>query len=228
MASIFIWSCNNYGIKRDMIATNPAANIEKYPATPRRRYVPPLPDVMKVLAVGDQEQRAYLAVIVNTMARVREINRLKWKDIHKDYLILRTRKAKNSDLVERKIPLNKTLLSTLDNIPRDGEYVFPNPRTGKPYDYRKKMMRGLCKRAGVKPFTFHALRHLGATRLDNKKVPLTIIQGLLGHQRGPPQPTSICVVYSSKRLSRPRACWGGLVGGEKPFWGRSYGSPSAS
>ena len=38
----------------------------------------------------------------------REINRLRWDDVHDDYVILRTRKAKNSDLTERKIPLTKT------------------------------------------------------------------------------------------------------------------------
>ena len=81
------------------------------------------------------------------------------------------------------IPLNHNLKETLLQIDRIGEYVFINPRTNKPYDYRKKLLKGLCKRAKVKKFGFHALRHLGASRLAQAGVGLTDIQAILGHQR---------------------------------------------
>ena len=40
-----------------------------------------------------------------------------------------------------------------------------------------------CKKAKVRVFTFHALRHYGASRLANSGVPIPDIQALLGHQR---------------------------------------------
>ncbi len=44
-------------------------------------------------------------------------------------------------------------------------------------------MRGLCKRAGVKPyFGFHTLRHLMASLMaDNPKTSTKTIQKVLGH-----------------------------------------------
>ena len=86
-------------------------------------------------------------------------------------------------MVERIIPLYKQLKEVIARIPKNGEYVFTNPKTGTKYDYRKGMLKGLCKRAKVKYFTFHALRHYGASKLAQEGVPLPDIQALLGHQR---------------------------------------------
>jgi len=43
-------------------------------------------------------------------------------------------------------------------------------------------MRSLCKQAGVTYFRFHALRHLGATLMENNNVPIGSIQRILGHE----------------------------------------------
>ena len=43
-------------------------------------------------------------------------------------------------------------------------------------------MKTLCKKAGVKYFRYHALRHLGASVLDRANVNISSIQRLLGHE----------------------------------------------
>jgi integrase len=43
-------------------------------------------------------------------------------------------------------------------------------------------MKTLCKKAGVKYFHYHALRHLGASVLDRANVNISSIQRLLGHE----------------------------------------------
>jgi integrase len=65
-------------------------------------------------------------------------------------------------------------------------YVWINdkkgPNYGKPYKYRHSFLKGLCKRAKVRKFGFHALRRLVASILhDSGKVSLKKIQLLLGH-----------------------------------------------
>lgn len=128
--------------------------------------------------------RLYLLVLIHTVGRIGEINKLKWADIKEDYLVLRSRKARNSDLKERVIPLNKVLKEVFDHIPKKGEYVFVNDKNeGKRYVYRDKFLENLCVKAEVKRFTFHCLRHFGASLLAEKGEPLTNIQHLLGHER---------------------------------------------
>jgi integrase len=63
---------------------------------------------------------------------------------------------------------------------------YVSSKTGEatqgPYQDRKKFMRTLCKRAGVKYFRFHALRHAGASLMDSLNIPIGAIQRVLGHE----------------------------------------------
>ncbi len=43
-------------------------------------------------------------------------------------------------------------------------------------------MKTLCEKAGVKYFRLHALRHSGASVMDNNSVPIGSIQRILGHE----------------------------------------------
>jgi integrase len=43
-------------------------------------------------------------------------------------------------------------------------------------------MWNLCEKAEVKYFRFHALRHAGASIMDNNNVPIGAIQKILGHE----------------------------------------------
>lgn len=173
----------NHGINRGWIKNNPTKGIQRYPNTPKKRYIPPIEDIKLVLEVADCEQQRYLLVLIHTAARMREINRLKWEDIHEGYLSLYTRKAKCSDLKETKVPINKDLERILKRIEKTSEYVFINQRTGKPYDHRDKFLGTLCNLAGVPRFTFHCLRHFTASLLNHEGAPITDIQAILGHER---------------------------------------------
>jgi len=173
----------NHGIKNKWFDANPCQGIQPFGVEKKRKYVPPIEDIQKVLAAADEEERKYLLTILYTMARVREINRLKWEDVHENYLILRTRKAKNSDVIERTVPFTPTLQAIFKGLEHKGEYVFINPRSRTRYDNRIKLIRSLCEKAEVKTFTFHNLRHWGASKLAKERVPIPDIQALLGHTR---------------------------------------------
>lgn len=171
-----------HGEERDM-CNNPAEKIKFYPVSKKKKYIPPTSDVNKVLEVATPRQKNYLQAIITSLARVNEINNLKWTDNFDDYIILRTRKSKNSDITERKIPKNETLKKVIEESPKLGEYIFCYKTTGKKYRYRSKLMHMLCRKAEVKEFTYHNLRHYGASKLAEAGVSITDIQYLLGHQR---------------------------------------------
>jgi integrase len=173
----------SHGVDREMLDKNPAERIKFFPVDKKQKYVPPKEDIEKVLSVATPRQANYLLAIIHSLARVNEINKLKREDVFADYIILWTRKSKDGSRVGRKIPKNETLKASIDAMPEVGEYVYCYKKTGKPYHYRSKMMHALCKKAKVKEFTYHALRHYGASRLAEAGVSLTDIQYLLGHQR---------------------------------------------
>jgi integrase len=60
-------------------------------------------------------------------------------------------------------------------------YVFSGA-DGERYTKRQKIMPALCRRAGVVPFGFHAIRHLSASILAKAGLPLPTIQAILRHK----------------------------------------------
>ena len=61
------------------------------------------------------------------------------------------------------------------------DWVFPDPESGQACTVAHFMKR-LCQRAGVKPFGFHAIRHLSASILAQVNVPIVTIQSILRHK----------------------------------------------
>jgi site-specific recombinase XerD len=60
--------------------------------------------------------------------------------------------------------------------------VFYNPKTEKPYDNVVKSFNRALKRAGIKDFVFHDLRHTFASQLVMAGVDLATVRELLGHK----------------------------------------------
>jgi integrase len=78
--------------------------------------------------------------------------------------------------------LEKVLRALWKNRQQD-EWVFLSPKTGTRYVWRFKLMRSICKRAGVPQYGFHTIRHFVASCLyDKKRVSLPVISKLLRHK----------------------------------------------
>ncbi len=189
----YLKSVFNFG-KKHGLKTNPVEGIDFYPVDKRIRYIPTPSDLRLILlhARADKWLQSrypdvadYLETIRDTLGRMSEINRLKWTDVNLEqkYLVLYTRKI-DGGLSPRKIPLTKRLyeILSLRYAERSKPWVFWNPRTGKPYVDRKGIMKRLCGKADVPYFRFHALRHAGASLMDNSNVPMGSIQRILGHK----------------------------------------------
>ncbi len=192
----YIRALFNFGVSREWIPENPTCGIPFFPIEKKVKYVPSKEDVLRVMAEADPEVQDYLWTIKETMGRMGEINRLKWDDVDLESrsVILYTRKKRGGHLTPRVIPMTQKLFEVLSR--RHGKrdqskpWVFWQRYWDQkqkrwvegPYQDRKKIMKTLCKRAKVRYFRFHALRHLGASILDRENVNLGSIQRILGHE----------------------------------------------
>lgn len=130
------------------------------------------------------------------MGRMSEINHLIWEDVNIDerYIVLYTRKKKGGHLTPRKIPMPDKLYQILSRRYLKCDIVKPwvfwhkhwdrknNLWVEGPYTDRKRIMTTLCKKVGVRYFRFHALRHFGASLLEQGNTPIGAIQRILGHE----------------------------------------------
>jgi integrase len=185
-----------FGIRKGFIKADPTAGLGFFPVEKKIKYVPPSGDLDKVIAVADQNTQDYLWVIRETMARVGEINRLKWDDVNLEagYVVLYTRKKAGGNLTPRKIPMTGKLREVLFRRFQDRDAkkpwvfwrVYVDRKTGnkmaRPFEYRGEILGSLCEKAQVRYFTFHAIRHAGASIMDRNNAPIGAIQKILGHE----------------------------------------------
>ncbi len=126
--------------------------------------------------------------LIHTLARVDEILRLAWADVNFETqtVTLWTRKRKDGAYEPDPMPMNADLKEILYKRWKDREqeqYVFFNKLTGDRYYHRPKLMAALCKRAGIEPLGFHALRHFMASYLsDKEKASTQAVSKLLRHK----------------------------------------------
>jgi integrase len=185
----------NKGIKTFGIQNNPFADTEKFAHDRKPQYTPPAEDVLALIMAATRKERVFLDCYLQTGARRSEIFRLLWSDVNFDRQTIRlgSRKTRDGSMVWRTLTMSQELKASLkwwweNRTFRRSPFVFVDdqkgPHYGKPYKERRRFMRGLCKRAGIQEFGFHALRRFVASMLDDSgKVGLKSIQKVLGHAK---------------------------------------------
>ncbi len=172
---------------------------ERFKEEKQQRYVPPEEDFRKVLSLCQGQDRVMLLAFFHLGARRNELFRLKWSgvDFTREQVYLQTRK-RDGGLEGDWIPMTEQLCEELEAwkkerdamVGMDTEHVFIclsdtafcDDYYGQPFLKRQHFMKKLCAAAGIKPFGFHSIRHLFASRLWRKGVSLGHIQQLLRHQ----------------------------------------------
>ncbi len=131
----------------------------------------------------DSHLKAIVITALNTGMRKGEVLSLEWEkhiDLKHGFILLD--KTKNGD--RREIPINETLRSVFHGLTRriDIPYVFHDHDAGKPYKDIKRSFKTALRRAGIRDFKFHDLRHTFASHLVMAGIDLTTVKELLGHK----------------------------------------------
>ncbi len=188
----------NLAIRNKVLSDNPVVGIKHLPVSKAAKVIPPRSAIDKILELADPSTRAYLTVICFTAARVGEINCLTWDDVDFGNRRLRlwTRKKKGGDRRSRTVVMTKRVLDAVEyqhafsrcmGTPwvftnRVLQAAYPDNPDRWRYTYRNRFLKTLCRKAGVKEFSFHALRHYAASAMAEAGVPTIAIQNVLGHE----------------------------------------------
>ena len=198
LAAAWKWARSN--IDGWPMGVNPFRIVPKFPRSAVVRYVPPEEDFWRVLgATTDRQDYVMLMTFLHTAGRRSEIFGLKISDLNfqESKLRLWTGKRKGGRECDW-LPMTEELRSLLLDWTEQRlgmstpskEHVFvvlaEGPHVsewyGRPFRKRQKLMAQLCRRGGVKPFGFHAIRHLTASMLYKSGHPVSLIQMILRHK----------------------------------------------
>jgi len=171
----------------EMPYENPFQRTTKQGEVRHERRIPSLAEFWKVYerAAEPQDKRMLLCYLYSG-ARRAELFQLRWQDVDfiNGRILLHWKKNRLGTLKSAWLSMTDEAVEALRDQHREtgkGKWVFVEPGTGKPYQYRLQWLRRLCKRAGVERFGFHGIRHLCASILAGKGVPLVDIQHHLRH-----------------------------------------------
>lgn len=171
----------NKAVQWNYLRENPFRNVLKFKEPAGRvRYLTE-EEIDKLLNCCADYLKPIVVTALNTGMRKGEILRLKWEDIDLKNRVITIRTSKNNEA--RIIPMNDILHRELISIGAEigPQYVFTHT-DGRPYHDIRGGFKATLKRAGIKDFRFHDLRHTFASHLAMKGVDIRTIQELLGQK----------------------------------------------
>lgn len=179
----------HWATKRNYLFLNPSAPVERFRLP--KRVIPKFmtsDELRKFFAVCSASQRRLFMTVLLTGMRKGEAEYLVWDDISFELAVIFIREKKDLQWQpktdERLIPISPIvhdiLLEQLDHR-TSARFVFAN-EAGNRETHMLEKLKAVCKRAGIRAATVHALRHSFGAHLRMAGVSLADIADLLGHK----------------------------------------------
>lgn len=133
-------------------------------------------EYLKALSVCNKREADVIRFIGNTGLRASEVCNLAWDCVNFDMTAITiTGKGRK----RRTIPLNQTCRQILSKYTRQPDTSIEFLKSNRQRLWC--LCQKVSKKAGLKPFGPHALRHYFATELVKRGVPISYVSRLLGH-----------------------------------------------
>lgn len=202
----------NWGIRSLGLDAPCPWRVERYKEEQHAKHVPTPEEFWRVYAAASPGVQALLMTALHTGARRGELFRMRWEDVDLTNRRIRlwTRKRKGgleSDIIPMTDELHEVLTRHRLVTGLLGS-VFVSGR-GRAWEYGNDVVVKLCDRAGVRRFSYHAIRHLTASMLDGAGVALSVIQAILRHK------SAVTTSHYLASLRGVRASLDGVFGGPK-------------
>ena len=173
------------GIENGKVKENPARLIKhRQVNNTRTRWLAPEGEVRLRAAIeaGCPEHMPELELALNTGLRLSELYGLTWENVNALRRVLTVPRSKNGET--RHVPLNSAALEALTTLRTRGDgtgAVIRNPE-GQSLPGPRYWFEPMVRRAKIRAFSWHCLRHTFASRLVMAGVDLRTVQELLGHK----------------------------------------------
>jgi len=137
-------------------------------------------EITRLIDCCDPTIKPIVITALSTGMRRGEIKKLRWDDIDLKHQVILISDTTTKTGEKREIPLSTVLAQTLSGMVRriDTPFVFPSEAWT---NFRKRFDTALRK-AGIKDFHFHDLRHTFASQMVMAGVDIATVSKLLGHK----------------------------------------------
>ena len=170
-----------WAVDEQIIQENPLARLPMVQERRIKRPVMTLEEEFQLLPALPDHLRNIVIAALDTGMRRGEILKQQWEDVDLPRKLLLVSNSKTAGGESREIPLTVRMQEVLQKSRRNG-YLFTYD--GTPLQWIRKGFLGGIKRAGLRHFRFHDLRHTFNTRLMEAGVIADVRMALMGHSSG--------------------------------------------
>jgi integrase len=171
-----------WAVDESLIQVNPMARVPLVRERRLKRPVMRADEEDRVIGVLPEHLKRIVIAALDTGMRRGEILKQRWEDVDLSRGLLFVTRSKTVEGEAREIPLTRRLYALLAEKPERQGSVFTYH--GGALSWIRKGWLGGLKRAGLRHFRFHDLRHTFNTRLMEAGVIQDVRMALMGHSGG--------------------------------------------
>jgi integrase len=187
-----------WAVDEGLLLTNPLSRMRLERERKRKRPVLAVTEEDLLLATAAPHLRSLIIAAVDAGMRRGELLTERWEDVDFARRLLFTTHSKTPEGESREIPLTSRLFNLLWDLREDEGLIFTFK--GKPIRSVKTAWKAALRRADIRHYRFHDLRHCFNSRLLDAGVLREIRMSLMGHSLGDdPQATYSHVELPAKR-----------------------------
>lgn len=175
-------SIYNKAMEWGKIDRNPVTKVKLFRENNGRIRFLNQQEMKRLISTAANHLKPIIIIAVNTGMRKSEILNLKWEDIDFNQKIITIRNSKHGD--KREVPMNSIVYDILWDLSQgksNDSFLFTKPGGRRLRDI-KSSFKGAVKRANIKNFRFHDLRHTFASHLVMQGSDFKTVQELMGHK----------------------------------------------
>lgn len=165
--------------KSKLVDENPAREVQNLQERKIAMKVLNEEEARRLVDVSTGSLKSIVIIALNTGMRSGEIFSMRWNDVDFDQHFIFIKMTKSG--VARKVPMNAVVAAALKTMKREGEFVFVNPKTGRPLTTVHRSFKSACTKARINDLRFHDLRHTAASWMVMGGVDLVTVAQILGH-----------------------------------------------
>jgi integrase len=171
-----------WAVDEGLLTSNPLSRVRMVRERRKPRLMVNLDEETKLLATAAPHLRSIIIAALDTGMRRGEILAERWEHVDFTRALLYVTKSKTAEGEAREIPLTGRLLEWLQTNRQGAGLVFAFK--GRPIHRIKTAWKAAIRRAGIRYFRFHDLRHTFNTRLMEAGVMQEVRKAIMGHSSG--------------------------------------------
>jgi integrase len=171
-----------WAVDEGYLAANPLSRLPMPKERRKPRVVMTVAEEQKLLANAAPHLRVIVIAALDTGMRRGELLTQRWEHVDFTRRLLSVTHSKTAGGEAREIPLTNRLSQTLTSMRKPGGLVFEFRH--RPLHILKTGWKAAIRRAGIRYYRFHDLRHTFNTRLMEAGVMQEVRKALMGHSSG--------------------------------------------